>query len=98
MQVTSPAAQAPATKLFARKATGLVRQASAWDIFVYNTNFVNIPIGVAFIFLFVPAGAYPGANVFLSILLTTLVVLPTNLVYGALSAAMPRSGGEYVYV
>ena len=38
MQVTSPAAQAPATKLFARKATGLVRQASAWDIFVYNTK------------------------------------------------------------
>jgi amino acid transporter len=75
-----------------------VRQASAFDVFIYNTNFINIAIGVAFIFLFVPAGAYPGANIYLSILLTVLVVLPTNLVYGALSSAMPRSGGDYVYV
>ena len=79
MAVTSRAADAPASRLFARKATGLVRQASAWDVFIYNTNFVNIAIGVTFIFLFVPAGAYPGSNVFLSILLTTLAVLPTML-------------------
>lgn len=83
---------------FARQATGLVRQAGALDVFIYNTNFINIAIGVAFIFLFVPAGAYPGANVYVTILLTVLVVLPTNLVYGALASIMPRSGGDYVYV
>jgi amino acid transporter len=88
----------PATGVFARQATGLVRQAGALDVFVYNTNFINIAIGVAFIFLFLPAGAYPGANVYVSILLTVLAVLPTNLVYGMLASAMPRSGGDYVYV
>jgi amino acid transporter len=84
--------------VFARRATGLVRQAGAVDVFIYNTNFINIAIGIAFIFLFLPAGAYPGTNVYVSILFTVAAVLPTTLVYGMLSSAMPRSGGEYVYV
>jgi amino acid transporter len=88
----------PAAGTFARKATGLVRQAGAVDVFIYNTNFINIAVGIAFIFLFLPAGAYPGASVYVSILFTVVAVLPTNLVYGMLSSAMPRSGGEYVYV
>ncbi|MBO0839191.1 MAG: amino acid permease, partial [Actinobacteria bacterium] len=100
MSTDAVAHSAPASVAggFARKATGLVRQASAFDVFIYNTNFINIAVGVAFIFLFVPAGAYPGANVYLSIVLCTVVVLPTNLVYGILASTMPRSGGDYVYV
>lgn len=83
---------------FARKATGLVRQAGAKDVFVYNVNFINIAIGVAFMFLFMPNGSYPGVNIYLSIILCTLFVLPTSLVYAMFASAMPRSGGEYVYV
>lgn len=83
---------------FARKATGLVRQAGAKDVFVYNVNFINIAIGVAFMFLFMPNGSYPGVNIYLSILLCTFIVLPTSLVYAMFASAMPRSGGEYVYV
>ena len=83
---------------FARKATGLVRQAGAKDVFVYNVNFINIAIGVAFMFLFMPNGSYPGVNIYLSTILCTIVVLPTSLVYAMFASAMPRSGGEYVYV
>ncbi|HQT40204.1 MAG TPA: APC family permease [Acidocella sp.] len=83
---------------FARKATGLVRQAGAKDVFVYNVNFINIAIGVAFMFLFMPNGSYPGVNIYISTILCTLVVLPTSLVYAMFASAMPRSGGEYVYV
>jgi amino acid transporter len=83
---------------FARKATGLVRQAGAKDVFVYNVNFINIAIGVAFMFLFMPNGSYPGENIYLSTILCTLFVLPTSLVYAMFASAMPRSGGEYVYV
>jgi len=83
---------------FARKATGLVRQASARDVFIYNVNFINIAIGVAFMFLFMPNGSYPGVNIYLSTILCTLFVLPTSLVYAMFASAMPRSGGEYVYV
>jgi amino acid transporter len=86
------------TTNFARKATGLVRQASAKDVFIYNVNFINIAIGIALMFLFMPNGAYPGVNIYLSIVLCTLVVLPTSLVYAMFASAMPRSGGEYVYV
>lgn len=83
---------------FARKATGLVRQAGAKDVFIYNVNFINIAIGVAFMFLFMPNGSYPGVDIYLSIILCTLFVLPTSLVYAMFASAMPRSGGEYVYV
>lgn len=92
------AAPAVPTGNFARKATGLVRQAGGWDIFIYNVNFINIAIGAAFIFLFIPAGAYPGSNIYLSIIFCTVAVLPMSLVYAMFAAAMPRSGGEYVYV
>src|SRR6202165_3711441 len=98
MSEAAGAAPVPISAGFVRKATGLVRQAGAFDVFIYNVNFINIAIGGAFIFLFIPAGAYPGSNIYLAILLTTLAVIPTNLVYGMLASAMPRSGGEYVYV
>jgi APA family basic amino acid/polyamine antiporter len=83
---------------FSRKATGLVRQASARDVFVYNVNFINIAIGVAFMFLLMPAGAYPGVNMALSTVLCSLCVLPCSLVYAMFASALPRSGGDYVYV
>lgn len=83
---------------FARKATGLVRQAGARDVFVYNVNFINIAIGVAFMILFMPSGSYPGTSMELATILCTLFVLPTSLVYAMFASAMPRSGGEYVYV
>jgi amino acid transporter len=82
----------------ARRRTGLARQAGARDVFIYNVNFINIAIGVAFMFLFMPNGSYPGVNIYLSTILCTLFVLPTSLVYGMFASAMPRSGGEYVYV
>lgn len=83
---------------FSRKATGLVRQARASDVFIYNVNFINIAIGVAFMFLFMPAGAYPRSNMYLATVICTLAVLPTSLVYAMFASAMPRSGGDYVYV
>lgn len=83
---------------FARKATGLVRQAGAKDIFIYNINFINIAIGVMFMLEMMPDGAYPGINIYLATIICTLVVLPTALVYAMFATAMPRSGGDYVYV
>ena len=84
-------------RLFTRKATGLVRQASTVDVLVYNVNFISIGLMALFLFLFVPA-FYPGANLALTSVAAFLVVLPTSLVFAMLAAAMPRSGGDYVYV
>jgi Amino acid permease. len=42
--------------------------------------------------------SYAGGNIYLSLLFCALLALPTACVYAFLSAAMPRSGGDYVYV
>lgn len=85
----------PAT--FQRKATGLVREAGTLDVLVYNLNFVSIGLMAVLVFLFSTA-FYPGANLYVSALLTLAIVLPTSLVFAFFAAAMPRSGGDYVYV
>ncbi len=80
-----------------RTASGLVRQISPMDVFVYNVVIISIGIGNAFVFLFVPS-FYPGANMTLSILLTTIFTLVESITYAIFAAAMPRTGGDYVYV
>lgn len=82
---------------FSRQATGLVRQASLWDVLIFNVNMQNVAIGVVFTLLLIPA-LYPGANIYLSILLAFIISLPVSYVYAQLSAVFPRSGGDYVYV
>ena len=86
-----------APQVFARKATGLRREASARDVFIYNTNNQNIGIGVAFVVLLVPP-LYVGASMVTATILAGLLALPMACVYAYFAAAMPRSGGDYVYI
>ena len=44
------------------------------------------------------AGAVPEANVLLTVALGTVLTVANAMTYAYLSAAMPRSGGEYVYL
>ena len=85
-----------APRTFTRKATGLVRQAGIFDVLVYNVNFISVGLMVALMVLIIPS--YAGGNIYLSLLFCALLALPTACVYAFLSAAMPRSGGDYVYV
>lgn len=84
-------------QVFTRKATGLVREASAFDAFVYNINFINVGIGAAFAALFMAAD-YAGVSLTLGTVLVLIMSIPTALIYAMFAAAMPRSGGDYVYV
>ncbi|HYZ29637.1 MAG TPA: APC family permease [Thermoleophilaceae bacterium] len=84
-------------RTFERKATGLVRAAGTLDVLVYNINFVSIGLMAVLVFLFSTA-FYPGANLYVTALLTLAAVIPTSLVFAFFAAAMPRSGGDYVYV
>ena len=86
-----------ASGVYARKSTGLVREGSAWSVLVYNINFVSIGLMTLFALSLIPA-FYPGGNVQLAFLICLVVVLPTSMVFAMFSAAMPRSGGDYVYV
>jgi len=81
--------------VFVRNATGLRKEAGAFDIFVYNTNNQNIALGVAFLVMAI--GGYAGGALPLSAILATILVIPLYMVYARLSADMPRSGGDYVW-
>ena len=88
---------AQAGGVYARKSTGLVREGGAWSVLIYNINFVSIGLMTLFAVLLIPA-FYPGGNMQLAFLICLIVVLPTSMVFAMFSAAMPRSGGDYVYV
>jgi basic amino acid/polyamine antiporter, APA family len=88
---------AAAPQAFERQATGLVREAGWWDVLVYNLNFISIGLMAAFLFnTTIPF--YPGVNVYLNELIAFGLVIPLSLVFAMFAAAMPRSGGDYVYV
>ncbi|MCW2550736.1 MAG: hypothetical protein JWR78_517 [Mycobacterium sp.] len=93
--VHSPVSSGSTPTVFVRNATGLRKEAGALDVFVYNTNNQNIGLGVAFLGLAI--GSYAGGLLPLSAVLASLLVVPLYMVYGQLSADMPRSGGDYVW-
>ena len=84
-------------QVFVRKASGLIRTAGTWDVLAYNINFTSIGLLLLFLFLFGPA-FYPGASLPWATVICVIAILPLALVYGYLASAMPRSGGDYVYV
>ena len=85
-------------QLFVRNATGLVREVSKWDALIMNTLGMNVALGAIFLLLQAP-GNFPGGNMLLAIIIGTLVMAFTLLwVYAEFAAAMPRAGGDYVFV
>ncbi len=91
------AAEATSPGAIERQATGLVREAGLWDVLVYNVNFISIGLMAAFLFS-VTIPFYPGVNVYLNQLIAFALVIPLSFVFAMFAAAMPRSGGDYVYV
>jgi amino acid transporter len=81
---------------YTRKATGLVRGISLRDSFVMNVAFINIALG-ALGFTIAPY-AFPGVNLWESVALTTALTMFPTIMYAILTATMPRSGGDYVFV
>jgi amino acid transporter len=83
-------------RVFVRDATGLVREISAFDAFIGNFGVINIPLGLL---TFTTAEfIFPGGNmVWASLLATVLSIFPA-FIYTLLTWAMPRSGGDYVFV
>src|SRR3954468_4060653 len=97
-EVSLPSDFAGDGQLFVRNATGLVREVSKWDALIMNTLGMNVALGSIFLLLQAP-GNFPGGNMLLAIVIGTLVMAFTLLwVYAEFAAAMPRSGGDYVFV
>jgi amino acid transporter len=97
-EVSIPSDFSEGGQLFVRNATGLVREVSKWDALIMNTLGMNVALGAVFMLLQAP-GNFPGGSMLLSIVIGTIVMAFTLLwVYSEFSAAMPRSGGDYVFV
>jgi APA family basic amino acid/polyamine antiporter len=84
-------------KVFVREATGLVRSLSLFDAFSSNLAIINIASALTFPVLLI-AYSFPQANIPLAVLLTVPPILLFNGVYSLFSRAMPRSGGDYVFI
>ncbi|MEM1540491.1 MAG: APC family permease, partial [Candidatus Bathyarchaeia archaeon] len=83
--------------VFARKASGLSREASLFDAFLLG--FLNNGLGVG-IWSMHSWGLYtfPGGNMVIgSIIVLALTAFGAALAWGILGGSMPRSGGDYVY-
>jgi amino acid transporter len=88
----------PTVGVFLRKATGLVREVSLTDAFLMNSIGMNVGLGASVMFLQGPA-LFPGGDIVVATLIATVAMAFTLLyVYSEFAAAMPRSGGDYIFV
>ncbi len=80
--------------LFVRKATGLVRSWSVFDAFVYalfSINLITLGLYSFSQMYYLQGGLIPA------LIISALFILFEVVVYAALIAVMPRSGGDYVW-
>ncbi|MDQ4143487.1 MAG: amino acid permease [Actinomycetota bacterium] len=89
-------AQEASGRVFARQATGLVREVSPLSAAIFN--FSNAPVGLVLVYSTVLGfGFFAGGNILLGITLAIIGSIPVLLNYALLTASMPRTGGDYVY-
>ncbi len=83
--------------MFVRNATGLVRELTPFDAFNLVFAAILIPVGISQALNF-GAASFPGANIALAFILGGILLLGFGGVYIFFTLAMPRSGGDYVWV
>jgi basic amino acid/polyamine antiporter, APA family len=93
---TTTATAHSATPGFARKASGLVRDFSQLDAWIYNLLAINIVLNVALSYVLI-AVTYPRASLWLSLVIAGVFCTFEAVVYAFFTTAMPRSGGDYVF-
>ncbi len=64
---------------------------------MYNLIWSSVPLAIAFVLAY-GIGFYAGANMLLATVIAFALALPTAVTYAMLSAAVPRSGGDYTWI
>ena len=82
--------------VYIRRASGLVRNISAWDAMIFNIM-VMAPMAVLVYGVWASI-IYPGAHLPTTALLAIPISIVIGLFYALLSIAMPRAGGDYIWV
>src|ERR1700736_2996017 len=94
---TINAAGGAGSGLFLRKATGLVRDISATDAFLLNAVGMNVGLGARCMLQQARAFFAEASRAVAAITGTLVMGFSIQWVYSEFSAAMPRSGGAYVF-
>ncbi len=81
--------------VFSRSASGLVRVAGSWDVFIFNVGLVSVGIAIAFNQYYGPS-LYPGAQPAISTMLAVVGMCVVAVTFYLWSVIFPRSGGVYV--
>jgi len=82
--------------VFVREATGLVRELNWLEAATTSWTGLSIPFSLVPLFLY--SFLFPGAELSTTMLVALLGFAPLALIYAMMVAAMPRSGGDYVFV
>jgi amino acid transporter len=84
-------------KVFARRASGLVRGLSLVDAF--GVGFMNQGLTPSmWVMISLGLSVYTGGNLIIATILSAVLCgVGFSLVWGILGGSMPRSGGEYIY-
>ena len=82
--------------VFVRKATGLVRGWSTRDAFIYAAFSINLVTLGLYIFGYAPF--IPEGSLVWAVLLAGFYLVVQGITYASLIAAMPRAGGDYVWI
>lgn len=88
----------PSSSLFVRQSSGLVREASTLDAMIFNAVF-SAPVGATLAFgIFYALGTSPGADLVQALLIAFIVNIPVCIMMSMMASAMPRTGGDYVWI
>jgi len=82
--------------VFRRTASGLTREISPIDHWMYNVFTLLVLTGAAFFYVWAP-GEFPATNPILGLVVAALAIVPIYTAYSMLASAMPRSGGDYIF-
>ena len=86
------------SRLFVRRSTGLVREASALDAIIFNAVF-SAPVGATLaIGVLWALSAFPGADPVWATIIAVVLNIPVLIMMALLASSMPRTGGDYVWV
>ena len=83
--------------VYARRATGLVREVSPFSTFVFNMAGQPTSVLLA-TSVFLALSLFPGGSIWLGFAMALGVALVISVCYGLFTSAIPRSGGDYVLV
>lgn len=96
MSEESSSAAAPESSFYVRKSSGLIRSISARSALL--SNLIGMGILVNIFWVVYASALYPNADLPTTVFFGLLLNLLVAFVYWMLATAMPRTGGDYIYV